>query len=311
MSSKVDKMIERAIYLAGPGNLGYSQGPERWNVWDNGSADCASFVLSCAKYVGIPIDGATYTGDMPEGLSNAGWNEIGLSQRHRGCFVVRPKTPTRGGHTAMIIDDYDNVAEALMNEYGTAMGGRPGDQTGNEVTVRQYNGFATRCFEPPAFAYEDEDIVIPIPQPEPKIYPEMRPDMAVRSEQLTRLYNTYTGAHMMSSDPVEIEELRNAGWQVENVMGIIPMIAPIYRLYNPNNGDHLFTSDLNECNTLIDSEWSYEGVGAYGSIEATDNPVYRFYNPHDGTHVFTSDEVERSSLSSNGWQEEGIAFYLL
>ena len=309
MASKVDKMVQRAIYLAGPGNLGYSQGNDRWNVWENGSGDCASYNLSCAKWAGIPIGGATFTGDLMDELPKVGWKEIPLSNRHYGCLVCRPKTATRGGHVAMMISDNDDVAEALGNEFGGIMGGKPGDQTGNEVLTRKYNGFATRCIEPPAWAYEDEDAPAPEPEPEPK-RPEDEPDYMINGNQMFRLYNQFTGDHMFTSSLAERDAMVKDGWTSEGVAwNIDNNILPVYRLFNSYTAQHMFTTSLEECNSLIDNEWQYEGVVDYGYKDSSKGgPVYRYYNKQNGDHMFTTETAEGENLVKNGWTSEGIAW---
>ncbi len=314
MASKVDNMIEKAVYLAGPGNLGYTQGDDRWHVWANGHGDCATYNLVCARDAGIPIGGATYTGDMPYELPKVGWKEIPLKNRHRGCFVVRPKTSSRSGHTAMLIDDNDNVAEALSNEYGTAFGGKPGDQTGREVVVRKYNGFATRCFEPPADAYKEIPTVpVVVPKPEPK-RPDKEPDFMISGNEMFRLYNPNTGDHLFTTNKTEKTSLVKAGWKDEGVAWKVDDDrTPVYRLYNSfNNGDHMYTASLDECNSLIKLGWDYEGIVDYAAKNKDDGvPVYRLYNDKGGNHMFTTNETEKKSLLNNGWKDEGVAWYTL
>lgn len=313
MASKVDKMVQRAIYLAGPGNLGYSQGDDRWNVWENGSADCASFNLSCAKYVGIPIGGATYTGNLMDELPKVGWKEIPLSKRHYGCLVCRPKTSTRGGHVAMMVSNNDDVAEALINEYGGIIGGRPGDQTGREVVVDKYNGFATRCIEPPAWCYEDEDVQ-PEPEPEPEpLRPDKEPDVMVNGNKMFRLYNPNDGNHMFTTSEAEKKVLVSKGWKDEGVAWDVDNnVIPVYRLFNNNNGDHMFTASYDECNTLIDGGWTYEGICDFASRSNSKGiPVYRYYNKDSGQHMFTTNKTEGDSLVKSGWKSEGVAWNTL
>lgn len=313
MSSKVDRMVNRAVWLAGGGNLGYTQGSDRWNVWENGHGDCASYNITCAREAGIPVDGATYTGDMVPKLKSVGWKEIPLSKRHYGCFVVRPKTSTRGGHTAMVIDNNDNVAEALSNEFGGITGGKPGDQTGREVVVRKYNGFANTCLEPPADAYKDLDVKppAPAPKPEPK-KPEKEPDYMINGNEMFRLYNKNTGAHMFTTSSAERDSLVKQGWTNEGVAWKVDYDrTPVYRLYNTFTGDHMYTASLDECNNLIKSGWSYEGVADYASRNKQDGlPVYRLFNNKSGDHMFTTSRSERDALTKTGnWKSEGVAWY--
>ena len=311
MSSKVDKMVQRAIYLAGPGNLGYSQGPDRLNVWKDGTGDCASYNLLCAKYVGIPIGGATFTGNLMDELVKVGWKEIPLKNRHYGCLVCRPKTSSRSGHVAMMVSDNDDVAEALSNEFGGIIGGKPGDQTGREVMVRKYNNFATRCIEPPAWCYEDEDKKPePEPVPEPK-RPEDEPDFMVSGKEMFRLYNKFNGNHMFTSSKDEKASLIKASWKDEGIAWDIDnKILPVYRLLNSYNGQHMFTTSIVECNSLIDGGWSYEGIADYGYKNSSKGrEVYRYFNKNSGDHMFTANKTEGESLTKQGWTLEGVAWY--
>lgn len=137
-------------------SLGYSQGSTRWNVWDGGECDCASLAITAAKKAGYDTGGASYTGDMIPEMQAKGWQVLpySLGAMRRGDMPIRPKTANRGGHVAVCIDENNQgnkiIAEALMNEYGGATGGKPGDQTGQETRCTIMYPFATYLLRPPA-----------------------------------------------------------------------------------------------------------------------------------------------------------------
>lgn len=151
--SRKDELCEFARVACEVWSLGYSQGPTRWNVWDGGECDCASLAITAAKKAGYDTGGASYTGDMIPEMQAKGWQVLpySLGAMRRGDMPIRPKTASRGGHVAVCIDDNNKIiAEALMNEYGGATGGRPGDQTGNETRCTYMYNFATYLLRPPA-----------------------------------------------------------------------------------------------------------------------------------------------------------------
>lgn len=319
MASRVDRAVAESVYLAGPGNLGYTQGAERWSVWANGQGDCATFFIVCMTNAGIDCGGATFTGDLKPCLRKAGWKEIPISQRHKGCALLRPKNEApRYGHVALCVDSV-NVSEALSNEYGTSLGGKPGDQTGNEVLVRRYNGFADGyyCFEPPAYAYEDLDKIVPVPKREPGGYPTMK----TLAGDVYRLTNPKSGDHMYTTNPFEKDDLVGKGWKHEGELGRTPMgLALIYRLINADTGEHLWTAEYEEVlklcggtNNMSDGSkhgWQAEGEpfiayqGDRGAVK-----LHRVFKP-GGFHHLTSDPNEVKDLVAKGWTDEGVKFSL-
>lgn len=145
---------------------GYSQG-SRWGgqtgktktltirgrkyTYKLGDYDCASSVITAWRLAltGTPyegmLDGATYTGDMEKAFVGSGLFTSSLTAAKRGDLYLRPKTASKGGHTAMCQDggsdqifDRDVLTEFNRNEYHTATGGRVGDQDGGESVFRDY-----------------------------------------------------------------------------------------------------------------------------------------------------------------------------
>ena len=148
---------------------GYSQG-NRWGgqtgqtktltingkkyTYKLGDYDCASSVITAWRIAlqGTPyegkLNGATYTGDMLNVFVNSGLFTSSSSPAKRGDLYLTPKTSYRLGHVAMCQDGgsdgvfgYDSLSEFVSNEYGGAIGGKVGDQTGGEAIFRKYYNF--------------------------------------------------------------------------------------------------------------------------------------------------------------------------
>lgn len=145
---------------------GYSQG-DRWGgqsgqtktlaiggrsyTYRLGDYDCASSVITAWRVAlsGTPyehaLDGATFTGDMEQVFVKSGLFTSSYTRASRGDLYLRPKTASRGGHTAMCQDGgsdgvfgYDCLTEFNRNELHTATGGKVGDQDGRESIFRTY-----------------------------------------------------------------------------------------------------------------------------------------------------------------------------
>ena len=135
--------------------------------------------------------------------------------------------------------------------------------------------------------------------------------------EMTRLFNTVSGEHLFTADPVEIKTLVATGnWKNEGVAWTAPTISntPVYRVYNTSTGEHVYTKNTVEMNTLLkNAVWSYEGIAWY-SDDAKGVAIYRAFNPNAktsvGSHHYTADAHEIDVLTKqNGWNNEGIAWY--
>ena len=114
---------------------GYDQ-QYRWN--ERGDYDCSSLVISAYKHAGVPLQ-STYTGNMKADFLSHGFvnvtSKVNLktgANMKRGDVLLNEVT-----HTAMYIGN-GKIVHAAGNEYGKATGGKPGDQTGREITVANY-----------------------------------------------------------------------------------------------------------------------------------------------------------------------------
>ena len=124
---------------------GYDQ-EHRWG--ERGDYDCSSAIISAYEATGIPVKshGASYTGDMRITFKACGFVDVtGLVDLATGKGLQRGDVLlNEAHHTAMYVGD-GLEAEASINEKGEATGGKPGDQTGNEILVRAYRNFPWDC----------------------------------------------------------------------------------------------------------------------------------------------------------------------
>lgn len=147
--------------MADDDRFGYTQGDGRWGsgpleYWEHngvtgqfliGDRDCSSSVCDCwqealrgSSFEGA-LSGATYTGNMRSVFVNSGlfdWHPMGDGYIAQSGDVYLNESQ----HTAMCYSAVpDMLTEALINEYGTIIGGAIGDQTGREFVYRGYYDF--------------------------------------------------------------------------------------------------------------------------------------------------------------------------
>ncbi|MEI8200760.1 MAG: peptidoglycan amidohydrolase family protein [Eubacteriales bacterium] len=127
--------IQHAKTIALDNGYGYSQERRDWPKED----DCSTVVMDSLKAAGYNTGSATYTGNMLFPLMAAGFLDVTASVNLRtgaglqaGDIVLRPKTSTRGGHTAIMIS-----ATQLVQAQGD-LDGKPGDSSGREIYIRDY-----------------------------------------------------------------------------------------------------------------------------------------------------------------------------
>ena len=142
ISDPVESAVAWMIALAEDDSHGYDQ-KYRWG--EKGDYDCSSAVISAYKHAGIDLS-CTYTGDMRKDMISKGFADVTAQVNlvtgeglRRGDVLLNERR-----HTALYIGE-GMEAEALVNEQGQAIGGKPGDQTGNEITLRAYRDFPWDC----------------------------------------------------------------------------------------------------------------------------------------------------------------------
>lgn len=120
---------------------GYDQ-IHRWG--ERSDYDCSSAVITAWEHAGVPVRfaGATYTGNMYSAFKKCGFVDITQSVNLKtGSGLKRGDVLlNRRYHTAMYIGG-GQIAQASINEKGTAVGGAPGDQTGKEFLIRSYYNY--------------------------------------------------------------------------------------------------------------------------------------------------------------------------
>lgn len=139
--SKIETAVNWMINTANDNRHGYDQ-KYRW--CEKGDYDCSSAVITAWQTAGVPVKtmGATYTGNMYNVFKKCGFvdvtNSVDLSSGNgllRGDVLLNRKH-----HTAIYIGN-GQIAHASINENGTAINGKPGDQTGKEFYIRSYYNF--------------------------------------------------------------------------------------------------------------------------------------------------------------------------
>ena len=136
----VEKAVKWAISIANDNSHGYDQA----NRWGNPDYDCSSLVISAFEQAGIKLKsaGATYTGNMYGAAKSVGFSDVtGSVNRGNGSGIKRGDILlNRENHVALAIGN-GRLVQASMNENGGITGGRPGDQTGKEISTGGYYNY--------------------------------------------------------------------------------------------------------------------------------------------------------------------------
>ena len=139
--SKIETAVNWMINTANDNRHGYDQ-KYRWG--EKGDYDCSSAVITAWENAGVPVktNGATYTGNMYSVFKKCGFIDVTNSvERSTSRGLCRGDVLlNRKHHTAMYIGN-GQIVHASINEKGTAINGKPGDQTGKEFYIRTYYNF--------------------------------------------------------------------------------------------------------------------------------------------------------------------------
>ena len=312
--TRINIACKFAFDTANDNSHGYTQGSGRVGPTDY---DCSGLVCEALIRAGYPLGGHWDTASIGYYLEKVGFRRRNYQRGtlKRGSIELKPKTSTKSGHVAICIDsDKQIISEAYSNEFGGALGGRPGDQTGNEIRNHDDYGFGIYIYDPPEYFEPDK----PKPKPEP-VKPPRKPGEDIMSKPLygndfVRLYNPSGRMHHYTADPNEVASLVKNGWQKESVLGRIPSEGRIlYRLCNPTTGEHFYTISYDEATNLVSAGWTSEGEpGVAHEANSGTNKVHSLYNSKNSsdTHLLTIDRNEINSLVSNGWKDEDVKFSL-
>lgn len=142
--SKVENAARFMEQIAADNSHGYDQ----LSRWGSPDYDCSSLVISAYEQAGVKVRtaGATYTGNMYNVFLRCGFKDVTSSvNRQTGGGLKRGDVLlNKTHHTAMYIGS-GRLAEAAINEQGGIYGGRPGDQTGQEIRIRSYYSYPWDC----------------------------------------------------------------------------------------------------------------------------------------------------------------------
>lgn len=126
--------------MAADDTHGYDQG-SRWGP----DYDCSSLVISAYKKAGVPLT-CTYTGNMKADMLARGFRDVtGSVALASGSGLIRGDVLLHETHHTAMYMGGGKLVHAAGNEYGKALGGRTGDQTGKEICVAAYYNFPWQC----------------------------------------------------------------------------------------------------------------------------------------------------------------------
>lgn len=98
-----------------------------------GDYDCSALTIAALQKAGIDTAWAWSTRDMRAALTSTEFEWIpSLSDLQYGDILL-----AEGHHAAVYLGD-GRLVEAWANEFNGAVGGKPGDQTGEEIRIRSY-----------------------------------------------------------------------------------------------------------------------------------------------------------------------------
>lgn len=125
----IERYVSWMLGVAADDSHGYDQA-YRWG--ERGDYDCSSLTISALRAAGIDTLWATYTGNMRSALTQTGFYCRGFDNLKRGDILLNDTY-----HVAVYIGN-GMLVQASGNEWGGAVGGEPGDQTGYEIWSCSY-----------------------------------------------------------------------------------------------------------------------------------------------------------------------------
>ena len=136
------KAVQWAVNIAKDNTHGYSQ-IDRWSP----DYDCSSFIISAWENAGVPVktNGATYTGNMLSALKKSGFTVVtGINLSSSADLKTGDVLLKKGKHTEMYVGN-NIIVGAHSDENGGIRGNKKGDQTGKEISLRNYYNYPWDC----------------------------------------------------------------------------------------------------------------------------------------------------------------------
>lgn len=135
----IERYLQLALNIANDESHGYSQF-DRWGP----DYDCSSLVISCVRKVGLDVGDAYSTRDMLANFMAHGWTYIKYdgnpSSLKRGDVLLEP-----GYHTEFYLGNSQRVGARTDENGGIGIGAKHGDQTGQEIAIRNNVGTWFSC----------------------------------------------------------------------------------------------------------------------------------------------------------------------
>ncbi|WP_207540788.1 hypothetical protein [Sabulicella rubraurantiaca] len=140
---------------------------------------------------------------------------------------------------------------------------------------------------------------------------------------VTRLFNKVTGAHLYTTNSVEVD------WILQNMPEFVleggsfrtapegsAGTAPVFRFFHTQAGGHLYTTSTVERDSILENlpHYRFEGVAYYAYTRdlGPQEEVHRLFNSQTGTHLYTTSEYERDTVLASlpHFKYDGTVFYV-
>lgn len=143
MGKMIDSAVKWIIGIANDNSHGYDQ-LSRWGP----DYDCSSLVITAFEQAGVKVKtaGATYTGNMYNIFLKCGFKDVTTSVNlSTGAGLKKGDVLLNNTHHTAMMISASQMVEAAINEKGTIMNGKSGDQTGREIHSCGYYSYPWNC----------------------------------------------------------------------------------------------------------------------------------------------------------------------
>lgn len=129
--SRLDDAVKWAVRIAMDESHGYDQAKR-----NNPDYDCSSLISTALNNAGFNVSTSSTTHNLYPRLIDCGFKTINIeANRKRGDIFLKV-----GKHVVLCTDE-NKIVHASINEKGTTVGGKTGDQTGKEICVRSFYNY--------------------------------------------------------------------------------------------------------------------------------------------------------------------------